>query len=156
MCFIIFRHRQNRDHRNTSVLTVLSSCSFINRSQICIHISRISAASRNFLTSSRHFTESIRIICNVCQNNEYMHLFFKGKILCCCKRHLRSCDTFDRRIICKVNKQNCSVKRSCFHEEVRLFKRNTHSGKHYGKVFICSKHLSLSCDLSRKLRVRQP
>ena len=88
-----------------------------------------------------------------------MHVFFKCKILCCGKRHLRCCDTLYSRVICQVDEQNGSVDGTCLlkalNKEVGLLKGNTKSGKYNGEVLTGTANLSLSCDLSGQLRMRK-
>ena len=88
-----------------------------------------------------------------------MHVFLKGQILCRRQRHLRRCDTFDGRVVRQVYKQDCPVKGSrlakALDEKVGLLKSNSHCREHNGKVLVFSQHLRLSCDLCRKLGMRQ-
>ena len=90
---------------------------------------------------------------------QYVHVFFEGKILCCCQCHSRSSDTLNSRVICQVYKKNSTVYRSGFlkalYKEVGLLESNTHGSKYNRKLLIFSTNLRLSCDLCRKLCMRK-
>ena len=159
MSLVILRHCQDRDHCDTSLLAILTPCSFIQCCKVCVQISRISTTSRNFLSGCGYLTQCICVVCDICQNNKDMHILFKCKIFRCCQRHTWCCDTLNRRVIRKVYKQYCSVECSClteaFDKEVRLLESNTHSSKYNRKVFICSKYLCLTGNLCCQLCMRQ-
>ena len=79
MGLVIFRHSKDRDHRDTSRLSSLPSGSLVYGSQVCIHISRIPSASRHFFAGRRYFTQGICIVCDICQDNKYVHIFSKAR-----------------------------------------------------------------------------
>ena len=159
MCLIILRHCQNRDHCNTSVLASLASGSLIHGRKVCIHIARISTTSRNLFLRCRNLTKCVCVVCDICQDNQYMHIFLKCQIFCRSQRHTRCGNTLNRRVICQVNKQHGSINRSGLfeglYEIVGLFKCNTHSGKYNREFFVCTAYLRLSCNLGCQLRMRQ-
>ena len=159
MGLVIFRHGQDRDHGDTSDLASLTACAFIHLSQVSVHVSGVSASSGNLFFRSGDLTESVRVVCNIGQDNQYVHIFFKRQVLCCRQRHTGRGDTFYRRVIRQVDKQYGTVNGSCFlkgfYEEVGLFKCNTHCREYNGEVLVFAKYLCLSCDLRRQLIVRQ-
>ena len=88
-----------------------------------------------------------------------MHILLKCQILRRCQRHLRRSDTLYRRVIRQVDKQHRTVKGACLPEtldkEIRLLERDSHCSEYNREILIFSKHLCLSCDLCRKLGMRQ-
>ena len=159
MCFVIFRHGQNRNHCDTAVFAFQSSGSFIKRSQVGIHISWISATTRYFFSRSRNFTQCIRVVCDIGHDNQHMHSFFKSKIFCSSQSHTRSSDTFYCGVVCQIDKHYGSVDRACFFEtfdeEVRFFKCNPHCCEDNGKGFCRSAYFCLSRNLSCKVCMRK-
>ena len=139
MGLVIFRHGQDRDHGNTSLFTLLPSGSFIHSSQVCIHISRISTASRHFFTGCGNLTESVCIVGDICQDNQYMHILFKGQILRSSQSHLRSGNTLNCRVVGQIDEKHGSVNSSGFLEtfckEVSFLESNAQSCKYYSEVF---------------------
>ena len=159
MSLIIFRHSQDRNHRNASLFAVLTACTLIHGRKVCVHITRISTTARYFFSCCRHFTQRIRIVGNICQNNQHMHITLKCQIFCGSQRHFRCRNSLNRRIIRQIYEQNCPINCSCFfetlHKKVRLFKGNSHCSKYNRKFFIRSKHLGLSCNLCSQFRMRK-
>ena len=159
MSLVILRHGQDRNHGDTSCFSLLTACALIKRSKVRVHISGITTTSRNLFTRCGNLTESVRIVCNICKDYQYVHVFFEGKILCCCQCHSRSSDTLNSRVICQVYKKNSTVYRSGFlkalYKEVGLLESNTHGSKYNRKLLIFSTNLRLSCDLCRKLCMRK-
>jgi len=88
-----------------------------------------------------------------------VHVLFKSKVLCCGKGHLRSGDTLYCRVVCQVDKEYGTVDSTGlfkgFDEVVGLLECNTHSGKYYGERLCRADYLSLTCNLSSQLRMRQ-
>ena len=155
MRLIIFRHGQDRDHGDTTVLSSLTSGSLVHSRKVSVHISRISAAARNLFLSGGDLTKSVRIVCNISQDNQYVHILLKCKIFCCRQRHTRSRDTLYSRVIRQVDEQDCSVNGSRLlkglDKVVGLLEGNTHSSEYNGEILVRSANLRLSCDLSRQL-----
>ena len=159
MGLIVLRHGQDGDHGDASLFPVLAAGSLVDGGEIRVHVSRIAAASRHFLAGCRHLAERVRIIGDIRQDDEHMHLFLKSKILCRGQRHPGRSDTLDGRVIGQVDEQHGAVKGSCLPEtldkEVGLFKGDSHCREYNGKVLIRPQHLRLSRDLRGKLGVGQ-
>ena len=159
MGLVILRHGQDRDHRDTSLFAVLTPGTLIHRGKVCVHISRISASSRHFFSCRRHFTQRIRIVGDICQDDQNMHIFFKCQIFRSRQRHFRRCDSLNGRVICQVYKQNRSVNGSgllkALHKEVGLFESNSHRSKYNRKFFIRSQYFCLSCNLGSQFCMGQ-
>ena len=87
-----------------------------------------------------------------------MHIFFKCKIFSRRQRHTGRRNTLYCRVGSKVYKEHravdCARALEIRNEEVRLFKRDTDSRKHNGKVCIGAADLRLTCYLSRKVCMR--
>ena len=109
MGLVILGHGQDRNHGDTSCFSFLTACTLVERSKVCIHVSGISTTARNLFTCCRNLTESIRIVCDICKDYKNVHVFFEGKILCCCQCHSRSSDTLNSRVICQVYKKNSTI-----------------------------------------------
>ena len=137
MRFVILGHGKDRDHGNRPFLSLLPSGPFINRRKVCIHISRIASSSRNLFAGRRYLAESVRIVCDIRQDDKHMHILFKGKVLRRRQRHPRRCDTFYRRIIGKVHKHYRSVDSSrilkALHKIIGFLKSDPHSREYNRK-----------------------
>ena len=159
MGLVVLRHGQDGNHGDTSLLASLPTCALVHLCQVCVHISGVAAASRHFLLGCGDLTESVRIVCNVCQNDKDMHVFLKGQVLCCRQGHTGCGDTLHRRVIGQVDKEYRSVDSACLleglHEEVGLLKGDTHGREYNGEFLIGPTHLRLPCDLGCQLGVRQ-
>ena len=157
MGLVVLRHGEDRDHRDGAVFSLLPSRTLIEGSQVRIHVSGISAASRHFLAGGRHLTQSVRIVGDIRQDDQNMHPFFKRKVLRRRQRHARRRDTFYRRIVGKIHKQYGTVDGSrllkTLDKKIGFLKRNTHRGKNHRELFILSPHLCLTGNLCRQLRV---
>src|SRR3989344_525668 len=96
-----------------------------------------------------------------------MHVFCICQVLCSSKRHTRSCNTLNRRIICKVNKEHRTLDSTTSGEvidkKLRFLKRNSHSSKHDRKINLTfarlpttrRRYTCLPGNLGRKLRMRK-
>ena len=159
MGLIILRHGKNRNHGDGAVLALLTSGSLIQGSQVSVHISRITAAARNFLTGCGNLTQRVCVVGNISQDNQYVHVLFKCQVLCCCQSHTRSCDTLYGRVVSQVDEHNASVDSACLaealHEEVCLLKGNTHGCKHNGEGLVGAAHLCLTRNLGSQVGVRK-
>ena len=159
MSLIVLGHGQDGDHGDASLFPVLAPRSLVDGGKVRVHVSRIAAASRHFLAGCRHLAERVRIIGDIRQDDEHMHLFLKGKVLCRGQRHPGRSDTLDGRVVGQVDEQHGTVKGSCLAEaldkEVGLFKGNSHCREYNGKILIRPQHLRLSRDLRGKLGMGQ-
>ena len=159
MRLVILRHGQNRNHRDTSVLSILTSGTLIKSRQVGVHVSRISTTSRNLFTCGRYLTKSIGVVGDISQDNQYVHIFLKSKELCCSQCHTWCGNTLYSRVICQVYKQNSSVDRSCLfeglNEEVGFLEGDTHRCKYNGELLVCAAYSCLSRNLSCQLCMRQ-
>ena len=156
---VLFRHGQDRDHRNGALVVTDTSRAFIHRCKVGVHIAGIAAASRDFLTRCGHLAERFRIVRDIRDDNEHVHPEVIRKILCRGNRHTGCCDTLDRRIVRKVDKRDCTLDGAGLaeiaDEEVCFFKRNADSGKHDRKFLVGAEHLCLTRDLRGEVCVRQ-
>ena len=88
-----------------------------------------------------------------------MHIFLKCQILGSRQRHTRGRDTLNRRIVCQVDKQDCTVDRArllkALGKEMRFLKGDTHRREDNGKRFVRAAHLRLSRNLGCQIRMRQ-
>ena len=159
MSLVIFRHGQDRNHGNGAGLASLATRALIHGCKVGIHITRITAASRNFLAGCGDFAKRIRIVCDVRQDDKDMHIFLKCQIFRCREGHARCGNTLDGRVIGEVDEQHRPVNRpgflKRFLEEIRFFERDAHRGKHNSKLLIRSADPGLARDLRSQLCMRQ-
>ena len=159
MSLIVLWHGEDRYHCDTSLFAVLSACALVNRREVGVHISGISASAGNFLSCSRNFTQSVRVVGDIGKNYQNVHSLFKSEILGSSKSHFRSRKPLDSRIVCEVYEKNRSVKRTraleALDEVFRFLECDTHCRENNGELLVLTANLSLTRDLSRKLCVRK-
>ena len=159
MSLVIFRHGQDRNHGNGAGFASLATRALIHGCKVGIHITRITAASRNFLAGCGDFAKRVRIVCDVRQDDKDMHIFLKCQIFRCREGHARCGNTLDGRVIGEVDEQHRPVNRpgflKRFLEEIRFFERDAHRGKHNSKLLIRSADPGLARDLRSQLCMRQ-
>ena len=89
------------------------------RGQVGVHVAGISAAARNFFPGGGNFTQGVGVVGDIGQNDQHVHILFKGQILRGSQRHTGSSDTLDSRVVCQVDKQNGTVDGAGFLESSR-------------------------------------
>src|SRR5881398_4264488 len=99
MSDVISWHSKNRHLGDRSFTTVKSSSSFVDRTQIGIHVSWISSASRNFFSGCRNFSESFCIVCHVGEYDENVGSELDREILSGCQCESWSQDSLDGGIV---------------------------------------------------------
>src|SRR5660398_160948 len=128
------------------------------RDRVSVHVTWITSSSWHFFTGSPHLTQGFTVICNICKDDQYMHIMFICKIFSCCKRKSWRDETFNSRVIRKIQENHCPLKSACAlkvgHKVLGFLIGDTHCSKYYCEWFICAPHPSLSCDLKRYLIVR--
>ena len=159
MGLVVLRHGQDRDQRNTSLFALLPSRTLIHGRQVGVQISRITTPSRNLLTGRGNFTERVRIVCDIRQNHQHVHILLEGQIFRSSQRHTRRGDTLYRRVICKVDEKDGTVNGArlfeAFRKEIGFLKGDSHGCEYNRKGFAGSAHLRLTGNLRAKLGMRQ-
>ena len=159
MSLVIFRHGQNRNHGDTTILTFLTACTFIQGCKVGVHVTRITTTARNLFTRCRYLTEGVSVVRNIGQDYKYVHVLLKCKILSSGKCHTRSCDTLYCRVVCKVDEHDGTVNRArcleTFDKVVGFLESDTHCSKYYCERFTGATYLCLTCNLCSQLSVRQ-
>ena len=78
---IILGHGEDGNQGDTAVFALLPSGTLIERSKVSVHITGISAAAGHFLSGGGDFTQCIGVVGNIGEDDQHVHIFFKGQIL---------------------------------------------------------------------------
>src|SRR2546428_2533372 len=157
MSDVITGHCQNWHLGDRAFTTVKSSSSFVDCTQIGIHVSWISSASRYFFSGCRNFSESFCIVCHVGEYDEDVGSELDREILSGCQRESWRKDSFDGWIVCEVDEHGYVVECPLFFEvvseEAGFIGRDAHGGEDCCERFVCASDLGLTSDLGRDLVV---
>lgn len=91
----VVRHRQNGNLRDTSVPAFDPTGSLVDRRQIRVHVTGVTASTGNFLSSGRDFTQRVGVRRHVGQDDENVLLELVRKVLGGREGETRSNDTLD-------------------------------------------------------------
>src|SRR6267143_1999227 len=115
---VISWHGENRHLCDRALATVKSSCSFVYRAQVCVHVAWISSASRDLFSGCRNLSESFRIVRHVGENDEDVGSEFDCEILSGGQCESRGQDSFDGGIVGEVDEHGHVVESALFLEVV--------------------------------------
>ncbi|MPM66322.1 hypothetical protein SDC9_113229 [bioreactor metagenome] len=159
MRYVVFRHGENRNHRDGTRVATDSARSFIHAGKVGIQIAGVAAPSGDFFSGSGDFAKGFCVIRNVRDDNQHVHAKLICQIFRCGDRHARGRDAFDGGIIREIDKRNrlfnCARLSKIADEEIRFFKRDADRGKHDGEILIRAKHPCLARNLRGEVSMRQ-
>ena len=159
MGFIVLRHGENRDECDTALRILTASGALIHPGQVRVHVTRITTAARHFLTCSGNLTQRFRVVCDIRDDDEYVHALVKRQVFRGGERHTRRGNTLNGGVVCEVHKHDRTVDRTgaaeVVDEEVRLFKCDADCGENDSKLAGIVENLCLTRDLRGKVGMRQ-
>src|SRR2546425_8675950 len=159
MSDVISRHGENRHLGDRAFATMKSPGAFVNRTQVCVHVSWISPASRNFLSGCRNLSESFRIVRHVGEYDEDVGSEFDREILGGCQCESWGEDSFDGWIVGEVDEHGYVVEGALFlevvPEESGLIGVDAHGGGNGSERVVRTPNLGLPGGLSRDLVLRR-
>jgi uncharacterized protein YcfJ len=91
----IVRHGENGDLGDGAVAALDTTGTLVHGSQISVHVTRVTTATRNLFTSSRDLTKSVTVGRQIGKNDENVLLELVGVVLGGCKSKTRGDNTFD-------------------------------------------------------------
>ena len=156
MCDVIIWHGQDRNLCDRTGAALYDTGTLIKSSQFTVQISRVAFTGRNLTFRGGNLTHGFTERCDICQNDQDMHAFFKCQILCSGKCDLWCQQSFNDRVVCQVQEHDNVIRSTAFFESTAekfcniVF--NTHSCKNDCKVFIgITAQRSLLYDLCSQL-----
>src|SRR5699024_6513858 len=99
---IIIRHGQDRDLGRRSCPPSDNTGPFVQGGKLAVKISRIALPGRDLSFGGGNLTHSLAERGDIRKDDQDMHAFFKGQILCGSKSYLRSDQPFHHRVVGKV------------------------------------------------------
>ena len=137
---IIVWHGQDRDLGYGTRFAFYDTRTFVQGCKLTVQITRITFTGRNLTFGGGNLSHGLAEGCDVCQDDQDVHSFFKSKILCGSEGNLRCKKTFNNRIICKIQEHNYMVCSTAFlegtAEKFRYVIFDTHCRENNGKIFI--------------------
>ena len=100
MRHVVVWHGQNGNLCDRTIAALDTTCTLVDRRQVRVHVTWITATAWHFLTRSRHLTERIRIRRHVCHHNKDMLLKLIRKVFGRRERKTWRNNTLDGRVIC--------------------------------------------------------
>src|SRR5437879_4342678 len=154
---IVPRHGENRHLSDRTFATVQSACSLVDCREIGVHVSWISATSRDLFSSCRDLSESFSIVRHVSEYNQDVGPEFDGEILSGRQCESRGQDSFDGGVVCEVDEHGYVVESALFlevvPEESSFIGSDAHGCEDGCEWLVCASDLSLTRDLGGDLVV---
>ena len=98
----IVGHGKDRNLRDGSVAALHTTGALVDSGKICVHVTWISAATWNFFSGGRDFSQSIAVGCQICEDDQDVLLQLVRIVFCGSKGETRGDDTFDGGIVGQV------------------------------------------------------
>ena len=160
MCDIIIWHGEDRQLSHRAIYTADDSCTFVDRGEFTVEVSRKSLSAWNLSFGGGNLTHRFGKRSHIRQDDKNVHMPFKSQIFRDSQGNLRSDESFYDRIICKVQEHGNMVGNTAFFksipEEISDIMLDSHSGKYNSKLFIgIIPQRGLLYDLCRKLVMRE-
>ncbi len=160
MGLVILRHGQNGDQGDGTGLADPAAGTLVHGGQVGVHIAGITTAAGHLFFGRRDLTQCLGIVGDIRQDDQHMHILFKGQILCGGQRHTGCCNTLHGGVVGQVGEQHCTVNGAgaaeLLDEELGLLEGDADGGEHHGEVpGIVPQHLGLTGNLGRQSRMGQ-
>ena len=159
MRLVVFRHGQNRDHRDRAFLSFDSACPFINSSKVGIEITGITPSARHFLSRCADFTKCFAVVGHVVQDNQNVHVLLECQILSGSQSKSRRGYSLDGGVVREIDKHNRSFNCTGFGQvvdkELGSLECNTHRCKNHGELLTFATDRCLAGELGGHIIVRQ-
>ena len=159
MGLVVFGHGQDRDHGDRAGLADTAAGALIERGQVGVQVAGVAAAARNFLLRRGDLTQSLSVVGDIGQDDQHLHVLFKGQVLGRGQRHTRSGDTLDGGVVGKVREHDRAVNGSgaaeLLNEVLGFLERDADGSEDDGEILVVAQHLRLTRDLRGQRGVRQ-
>ena len=113
---IIIWHGQDRNLCYRAWFAFYNTCPFIQGCQFTVQITGIALSGRDFSLGGGYLTHGLTEGGNICQDDQNVHAFFKGKIFGSSQSDFRCKKTLYYRVIGQVQKHNYVIGGSAFLE----------------------------------------
>ena len=159
MRLVVFRHGQDRDHRDRALLAETAAGAFIQRCKVGVEVAGVAAAAGDFLLRSGNLAQRLGVVRDIGQDDKHLHIFLEGQILGGGQRHTRRCNTLDSRVVGEVREHDRAVDGAgaaeLLNEVLGFLEGDADRGKDNREVFTVAQHSCLTRDLRGQRCMRQ-
>ena len=156
---IVVGHRQDWQLRDRPLAVMNTPGAFVNRGQVGVHVARVAAAAGDLFAGSADFAQTFAIVCHIAEDDQHLHIHFKGKEFSGRQGDARRDEALDGGVVGQIEEHHRAGQRprglELVDEERRLALGDAHGREHDGELLLAAQDLGLPGDLRGNLVVRQ-